>query len=468
MFGNIPREKNMKFWVVLLARLVLSSVPATSIVEEEEEVVHDVPIVSSEVIVDDTDDNILQLNDDIVVRELQSSSPRVIADIYECDENNNPVADTTTPRPMGYDIKICVSPNTPTRNRDVFVGWFDEFTFYRNQGAAVQKIVAGREEVNEKLTLVLCIPGAEVCSFKTRLRKEFFYAKENGNITGTGKIAMQFGSLAVVQNAVRDVAGIATVSIVIPVKAHNPRGKKINKDGTTEDNWWYESPWWLRLAIILAAIILFLICCCICIALGCWAGGCCDDERIKNHRTKITNRIVNTTTRNTKPPPEKEEPEGEDPEEASPGPKKKKKMPRDSVLGPEDELWQNNQADPRDFQTNEMANSVDDDDDDDEEGPNDDDVCFDAEEHPGTVAFEAALDKVVEEYPRKKYGPPIYRAVKKQLPNRRFFVCDDEEHPDEWRQINKQELIDEIGRAFTEAKREYRKRHPPLPAIKDH
>jgi hypothetical protein len=353
-----------------------------------------------------------------------ATTPRVIADIFECDENNNPISDTSTPRRIGYEVKICVKPNTPTRNRDVFVKSFENFAFFKNQGAAIQQIVGDTEEVNERLTLVLCIPGAEVCSFKTKLRKEFFYSRGIGNITGVGEIGMQFGPLAIITNAVNDFAGFASVNIIIPIRGEAPGRAKFDEDGNIKYNWWYDSPWWLRLLIILGAIILFLICVCICLAACCWYGGCCENEEIKTRRKLITQRIVETYERRN-PPPEEQQFEPEAPVEA----KKKHKSPRHLTL----------EETPHE------------DDDDDDDGPDDEDVCFDAEEHPGTVVFETVLDQVVADNLNKKYGPPIYRAVKKQLPSRRFFVCDNEEQPDEWRQIDKQELIDEIGRAFTDA-----------------
>ena len=369
-------------------------------------------------------------------RKLQSSSPRVIAEVYECNENNEPVSDTNTPRRMGYEIKLCFKPNTPTRNRDVLVQTVQKFTFFRNQGSAVQHVVKGGNEANEKLSLVLCIPGSEICSFKTKMADSLFYGDRQGNVTGVGEIGMQFGQTAIVQNAVNDFAGFSTVSIIIPVVGVNDglRGIATDDDGY---NWWRDAPIWLRILIILAALLLLLICLCICCGICCWLGGCCDsNERIRRTREVVTKRVVERYE-NTHDVPDDEKYQDDEPEEEEPP----EPLP---ML-----------TDGTEMHTSPF--NEDDEDDDDDDGPTDDDVCFDAEEHPGTVAFEEALDKVVAENPKKKYGPPIYRAVKKQLPGRRFYVCDDEEHPDEWREIDKQELIDEIGKAFNEGKKEFKK-----------
>ena len=84
--------------------------------------------------------------------------------------------------------------------------------------------------------------------------------------------------------------------------------------------------------------------------------------------------------------------------------------------------------------------------------PDDDDVCFDADDHPGTQAFLAAVKKSLKKHRDEEFSPKVYRAIKKQLPNRRFFICDDEDHPDLWREVNKSELINLFWKFFDEEK----------------
>jgi hypothetical protein len=84
--------------------------------------------------------------------------------------------------------------------------------------------------------------------------------------------------------------------------------------------------------------------------------------------------------------------------------------------------------------------------------PEDDDVCFDADDHPGTVAFLKAVRKSLKKFAGEDYSPSIYRAIKKQLPDRKFFICDDELEPDKWRETSKSELIDIFWRHFDEEK----------------
>jgi hypothetical protein len=84
--------------------------------------------------------------------------------------------------------------------------------------------------------------------------------------------------------------------------------------------------------------------------------------------------------------------------------------------------------------------------------PEDDDVCFDADDHPGTVAFLKAVRKSLKKFADEDYSPTIYRAIKKQLPDRKFFICDDEDEPDKWRETSKSEVIDLFWKYFDEEK----------------
>jgi hypothetical protein len=78
-----------------------------------------------------------------------------------------------------------------------------------------------------------------------------------------------------------------------------------------------------------------------------------------------------------------------------------------------------------------------------EEVPEDEDVCFDADEHPGTVAFIKAVHTSIEQFADEDYSPEVYRVIKRQLKGRRFFVCDDDTtNSVVWREAEKSEIID--------------------------
>ena len=74
--------------------------------------------------------------------------------------------------------------------------------------------------------------------------------------------------------------------------------------------------------------------------------------------------------------------------------------------------------------------------------PTDFDICFDADDHPGTRDMHQIMLNIMQNNPDATYGPTIYRIVKKQLPDRKFYVVDDETRPDVWREAANKELID--------------------------
>ncbi|KAG7346921.1 hypothetical protein IV203_005990 [Nitzschia inconspicua] len=84
--------------------------------------------------------------------------------------------------------------------------------------------------------------------------------------------------------------------------------------------------------------------------------------------------------------------------------------------------------------------------------PMDDDVCFEAEDHPGTEAFLLAIENTLTTKGPAVYAPIIYRHIKRQLLGRRFFVCDDDDKPFEWREATKSELIDLFWKYYEEQK----------------
>jgi hypothetical protein len=108
---------------------------------------------------------------------------------------------------------------------------------------------------------------------------------------------------------------------------------------------------------------------------------------------------------------------------------------------------------------NNEENTVESDDDSDENSddglPEDEDVCFEAEEHPGTEVFLKAVRKSLKKLGPIAYSPKVYRAIKKQLHDRRFFVCDDDDNPYLWREVTKSELIDFVWKSYEEEKSNY-------------
>jgi hypothetical protein len=87
--------------------------------------------------------------------------------------------------------------------------------------------------------------------------------------------------------------------------------------------------------------------------------------------------------------------------------------------------------------------------------PDEHDICFEAEEHPGTEQFLKVVRKSLEKFGPVAYSPKVYRGIKKQLSGRRFFVCDDDDNPFDWREVTKSELIDFVWKYYEEEKENY-------------
>merc|ERR1712176_165103 len=50
------------------------------------------------------------------------------------------------------------------------------------------------------------------------------------------------------------------------------------------------------------------------------------------------------------------------------------------------------------------------------------DICFGNENHPGTRFFRSIVEEVTTEFVEEEYKPEIFKAIKRQLKGRRFFV----------------------------------------------
>jgi len=83
--------------------------------------------------------------------------------------------------------------------------------------------------------------------------------------------------------------------------------------------------------------------------------------------------------------------------------------------------------------------------------PTEQDICFEAEEHPGTQALVEAIQQTLEELGAMPYSPTVYKSIKHRLSGRSFFICDvrrEESNGDtlkklyDWRKVEKREQID--------------------------
>jgi hypothetical protein len=351
------------------------------------------------------------------------------------------------------------------------VGSIEKFTFFREGGGASQIAVESRAEVDTD-TVLMCLPGSLICSFKTRLFGEFFYANVDGTILGSGEVNMQFGTGSAarmlrtqlvprtLQSAGGSFAGISTVKMEFPARK---AGRPDKSSATIEEaeKRWAGTPIWLKILIVTGGVAVVLV--------GCGAGCfCClllrqflvggkneedelrsarvfyKEEPFQSHREGLNHSIGRDPIQNgdnvkrltdtdCSSSSEKDE------ENQQPPTRRFVKPPQFLLVPPP-------QAEESSGEETELPPE-----------PTDMDVCFDAGEHPGTKAFNKALKSSLRKFSDNEYGPPAYRFIKKQLPDRRFFHCDDEDAPDVWREVTKKELIELVAAQFDAAKAAFKK-----------
>lgn len=395
-------------------------------------------------------------------RDLQSSNPRVIAEAYECDEYLQilPEEVRKAPKPLGYEIRVCVRPTTPTRNRGIVMRSVDEFTWFKSFGSTVQPAISKKADLPR--TLQVCIPGRTVCSFKTSLLDDFFYGEKNGTVAGTGSASMQVQGdddnptirrqlgadengifQAAIQwtpiggrqrrelqvgSALGGFAGSSGIKLEFNVDALAPPDNFVPYQEEDISTWWEDSPTWLKVLIIVGAVILLMMGCCL-LFMCIWSIRECMREEIEKDKARELERELDEQQQ----------------QEQAPVDGDGNLVIIKPAVGAGNSAWE--QYEPTETE-DDNANT------DPSVQPTDKDVCFDADQHPGTKAMHAAIKKTLKKYPTEEYSPEQYRHIKKQLPGRKFFVCDDEDHPDVWREVPKSELVDLLKKEFEDIRKQ--------------
>jgi len=370
------------------------------------------------------------------LRNLQSSNARVVAEAYLCDEflRELPEEELKAFRTLEEDreVRVCVWPTRPTRNRGIVMRSIDQFAWFKQLGGVVQTAI--RDKADVKGTISVCNPGEVICSFKTLLFEDFFYGSSNATVLGSGRASMQTSDFRrmlgdevtetvyeaeirwrdsssmtgterdlqrVTDTVLGGFAGDSGVDVTFVVDRREAPDNFIPTEGEDTSGWWSSAPGWLKALIIIAAIAIVLMGCCLCCM-------CCYALYEQRYGDKEKDKLEESPE--TSPPNIFVEPE--EPSTARPS--------RYSYVG------------------DAITNSP----------PTDKDVCFDADEHPGTKAMHVAVDKCVKKYPYDEYTPEQYRHIKKQLIGRRFFVCDNDDEPDMWREVTKVELVELLRLEF--------------------
>eukprot|EP00529_Nitzschia_sp_RCC80_P023716 CAMPEP_0113451808 /NCGR_PEP_ID=MMETSP0014_2-20120614/6526_1 /TAXON_ID=2857 /ORGANISM="Nitzschia sp." /LENGTH=468 /DNA_ID=CAMNT_0000343169 /DNA_START=129 /DNA_END=1535 /DNA_ORIENTATION=- /assembly_acc=CAM_ASM_000159 len=411
----------------------------------------------------------------------QSSTPRVIADVFECDlETGRPLLPTAgtvdfddatlPPRPYTHEFHFCIEPNLPTLNRGIVLASINNFGFLKDETGISQLLIGdGSKVIDPNLTTLRCNKGATQCSVSTFLRTDFFDSRLS-NIAKIRGIAEVFFQNKDEGNYVGQDNGDISVDVVLTDNFDQPQ---ISTSGgtpasSTVKTGWEDLPEWARIVIIVAVIVFFLcviFCILACCFYGFFGGGTSSKEPRRNkssHRTHTTT----TTQRVVMIDPETGEEILQRRQLQRPRKPSRKNM-IDEDYEDNTEYAEEDEDSGRFFDPSHREMDGDEDDDayseeeEDEEEDEENFVYFDSEDQPGTIAFREALEETVAEYQDEDYSPDVYRHLKKQLPDKTFMIYDyhdeDDDVEGEWREMTKKELIKRFKKEFKKEKRRLEK-----------
>jgi len=262
-----------------------------------------------------------------VERQLQSSTTRVIAEAYECDDYLNALSDDESlalMKTVGYEIRVCIRPTTPTLQRGIVMKSIHDFQW--SHGSTIQPAILKGYDLPR--TLHVCVPGRQVCSFKTRFIDDFFYGESGVMVTGTGTVSMQ-EAVALNQSDTEQrrhlgmdkddilqamvkwtddrtlqawstydgFSGTSEVKMSFNLEVFPSLPSATKDDRPT---WWQDSPSWLKALVIGMAIILAVVGCCLSFVSYMVVQDCMgervDEEESKSDNQEVKERVGQKTT----------------------------------------------------------------------------------------------------------------------------------------------------------------------------
>ena len=116
------------------------------------------------------------------------------AEVYECDRTNQEII-SLAPRTDGESIRICIRPNEIARGLGIKINKIVSWNFTRTDLNLFQWAVEPEIQATDGLTTLMCLPGSDVCAFRTQLLSNFFDIE--GIISGVGSVWLEFASTEV-------------------------------------------------------------------------------------------------------------------------------------------------------------------------------------------------------------------------------------------------------------------------------
>jgi hypothetical protein len=438
------------------------------------------------------------------------------AEAFPCDSDNTRIEKETLNE--GDHINLCMQPDEEARNAGVYINSIESLSFGRANDDKIQLVVDSYGRVvNETRTQISCESGMSKCSVNSTLEDWFF--DDHTRIVVTGYVVLQFGAQSQrrrvqLSNSDLGYAGRAQVNAYfdttqrIIIEEKNPLRTWL--EGLFDQYDLSETHLTIIYIVVAVLFALLCLCCCACCLFICYMRR---ERRVKSMSNRPisiqihdhSNSIEIPTGSNTRddysssfvpdsssfaaqkvdvensipedpstitedltssPISRKSISEKSVPQKKDTFQKKKKKKKRKSSKvkkASDRNEFDENYASTTEFtnagssrRSSGLAKGV---------VPGEIDVCFHADEHPGTEAFVAAVQQTLVNLGPVPYSPAVYRKIKRQLSDRRFYLCDqdsddkrgedDDDDADkqyEWRPASKRELIDVFYKYYEEEK----------------
>ena len=415
-----------------------------------------------------------------------SADFRFQAEAYECDDQNQQVQKPEPKSNVSPNVRICVQPNSVALNFGLLIFSIDSWNFTRSNTTGFPNITQAVVEpgglpAKNGLTILMCVPGSEVCTFRTELIPGFF--ESDGTIAGVGYVWLQYSSMPTPTATSRmlllsaeismrrdlqyydnftgyasdpaNFAGQSNVTVDVPVVKINVPGCQYDHKFT---DWWLNEPMknrYLYIGVVNGTIAALAGSLLLCFLFPCGAKRKVkevDDEAVEvnvgvNSENKEENLIStlkssqsSTRLDITRNSDHTEESESEHPSTSS----SRSRTKRRSKEGDEElaiRKSRNTRGSSRELSlpTGDAEDVK----------PKEEDVCFNQDNHPGTHSFMRIVRKKAKEDPNAEYGPLIYKDIKDNLKGRRLYL---RVSKGKYREPSKKEVIELIGQAFQEMK----------------
>ncbi len=378
---------------------------------------------------------------------------------YECDSQSRKI-DKTTPKRIGASIRVCITPDNESSAYEMTINRIDSWNWTRQEMASQVSVETGGQQAKNDLTILVCVPGATLCIFRTQFTEDFY--KSDGTVNGLGDVVLQFSlqdndnisvarrrtlvaipskkrQLQVPEIAVGLIVGTARVEVKTSVaNSINDLPEHCKYDHTVA-GWWEEESKKDKIRhIAMAAGILAAVACSICC---CWCCPCLarrdEEDKIieKDGAGNIKVRVdVKTGTKET----------FISNQSSAQGVSKKRHLSCDDTETSESSIEKHKKKRSSSKIRLDIGDGSA------EGGPDVHDVCFDEKSHLGTKELIDAIRRFQTNSPNEHFGPHAYRLIKKELRDVRYFRTT---LKGRYVETSKKETVTLLGDLFDQVKR---------------